>query len=60
MENIKTNITSIVPSRHVLHAVSKIYENEKCSKTKENVINRKLNVFYVKYGIYFTHDTEFS
>ena len=45
LEIIKTNIkTVIVTSRHLLHAVSKINKNETCSKTKESVINRKINV----------------
>ena len=30
-----------------------------CSKTKENIINRKSNVFDVKYIIYFTRETFF-
>ena len=32
---------------------------ETFSKTKENVMNRKFNVFGVEYGIYFTCETGF-
>ena len=41
---------AIVTSRHVLHAVSKMFNK----KAKENVINRKLIVFDLEHGVYFT------
>ena len=43
----------IVTSRHVMHAMSK------CSKSRENVITTKFNVFDAEYGIYFTSETGF-
>ena len=38
-------------SCHEMHAMSK------CSKSRQNVINTKFNVFNAEYGIYFTSET---
>ena len=43
--------------RYVMHKMY-IGLKETCSKTQENVINRKFNAFDIKYGINFTRETE--
>ena len=59
-ENIKSVIFNVKITSNCDATLCNAYIclKETCSKTQENVINRKFNAFDIKYGIYFTRESE--